>query len=247
MSGNKELLINIVAGNPKHKLPVQVIFAIILAVTTICAVVIAIMPTVLPMLIRSTPTVIPVLTATPSIVPERLFTETSVIPTNTPTLTVTSTTAPTDTPSSTFTPTFTSTARLLPDLTVTGISDPLCTKDQRVTPEKLHVKFSMIVRNIGPGSTRPFGPFSVRVNLILGQRRYSLDEWASGFNGVLGSSNMDISNLNPNRDVKLNLSIDLKGNTKFGVEVIANSGSNTIPETNTTNNTLIQSFSVICT
>lgn len=113
-------------------------------------------------------------------------------------------------------------------------------------PEKIYIKLNIIVRNVGPGSTRSFGPFSVRVNLILGQHRYSLDEWASGFNGVIGSSNMDISNLSPNGDVKLNLSIDLKGNTKFGVEVIANSGSNTIPETNTTNNTLIQSFSVIC-
>jgi hypothetical protein len=105
----------------------------------------------------------------------------------------------------------------------------------------------MIMRNIGPGSTRPFGPFSVRVNLIIGQRRYSLEEWASDFNGVIGSSNMDITNLNSNGDVKLNLSIDLKGNTKFGIEVTANSGPNIVPESDTTNNTLIQGFSVICT
>ena len=152
---------------------------------------------------------------------------------------------PTDTPVSTFTPTYTSTPQLLPDLTVTGISNPTCIKD-RGSPQNLYVELSIIVRNIGPGSTRPFGPFSVRVDLVFGQHHYSLDEWASGFNGVLGSSNMDILNLNPNRDVKLNLSIDLKGNTKFGIEVIANSGPNTIPELDTTNNSLIQGFSVIC-
>lgn len=235
------------ANNPKHKLPIQVIFAIILAVATIGAVVIAVMPTVLPMIIRPTPTAIPVLTATLSILPERAFTETSVIPTDTPNLAGTSTMTATNTPAFTFTPTYTSTIQLLPDLTVTGISEPTCIKDQRVTPEKLYVKLSMIVRNVGPGSTRSFGPFSVRVNLILGQRRYSLDEWASEFNGVIGSSNMDSINLSPNGDVKLNLDIDLKGNTKFGVEVIANSGQNTVPESDRTNNTLIQGFSIICT
>jgi len=214
-------------------------------VTTIGAVVIAIMPTILPTAIRSTPTA-QVLTPTLPILSKQSFPETSDVPTNTSNLAGTSTILPTDTPTFTFTPTFTSTAQPLPDLTVTGISDPICTKDQRVIPEKLYVKLSIIVRNIGPGSTRPFGPFSVRVDLVLGQHHYSLDEWASGFNGVIGSSNMDILNLNPNRDVKLNLSIDLKGNTKFGIEVIANSGPNTIPESDTTNNTLIQGFSIIC-
>ena len=199
------------------------------------------------MIIEPTPTVLQVSSSTPALIlPTPLFTETSSIPAHTPTLSGTSTLTATNTPAFTFTPTYTSTAQLLPDLTVTDISASPCTKDQRVTPEKLYVKLSFIVRNVGPGSTRPFGLFSVRVNLILGQRHYSLDEWASGFNGVIGSSNMNIENLNPNDDVELNLSIDLKGNTSFGVEVIANSGSNTIPETNTTNNTLIQGFSVIC-
>lgn len=198
------------------------------------------------MLVVSTPTVMPTLTATLTMLPPPSFTETPIIPTDTPTLTVTSTTAPTNTPAFTFTPTYTSIPQLLPDLTVTGISNPSCIKD-RGSPQNLYVELSMIVRNIGPGSTRSLGPFSVRVNLILGQHRYSLDEWASDFNGVIGSSNMNISSLGPNGDVKLNLSIDLKGNTNFGIEVIANSGPNTIPESDTTNNTLIQSFSVICT
>jgi len=104
----------------------------------------------------------------------------------------------------------------------------------------------VIVRNVGFASTRSFGQFSVLVNLILGQQRYSLDEWASSFNGVIDSSDMDISILHPNADVKLNLAIDLKGNKNFGVEVIANSGTSPIPESDTTNNILIQGFSVIC-
>ena len=149
-----------------------------------------------------------------------------------------------DTPSATFTPTYTT--QQLPDLTVSAISDPTCARDHLLTSERDYVKIRVIVRNVGRVSTRSFGPFSVLVNLILGQRRYSLDEWASSFNGVIDSSSTDISNLNPNAEVKLNLAIDLKGNKNFGVEVIANAGTNPIPESNTTNNILIQGFSVIC-
>ena len=221
-------------------MPIQIIFAILLAMATIFAVVIVIMPKVLPMLVVPTPTVLPVSSLTPaSLLSPPFFTETSSLPTNTPTLARTSTPTATNTPAFTFTPTYTSTPQLFPDLIVTDISASTCTKDQRVTPEKLYIKLSIIVRNIGSGSTLPFGPF-------LGQRRYSLEEWASDFNGVIGSSNMDITNLDPNGDVKLNISLDLKGNTSFGVEVIANSGLYTIPESNITNNTLIQGFSVIC-
>lgn len=239
--------LNIVANNPKPKLPIQVIFAMILTVATIFAIVIAIVPAALPVIVKPTLTTIPVITtATQPILTEQFFTQRLVTPTNAPILIVTSTTTPTDTPAATFTPTFTSTPQPLPDLIVTGISDPICTKDQRVTPEKLYVKFSFIVRNVGLGSTGSFGPFSVRVNLILGQHHYSLEEWASGFQGVIGSSNMDITNLDPSGDVELNVSIDLKGNTSFGVEVIANSGLYTIPESNTANNSFVQGFSVIC-
>ena len=235
------------ANNPKPKLPIQVIFAILLAFAAISTVVIVFASRVMPMIFVPTPTAIQTPTATLTMLPLPSFTETSIAPTDNPTLTGMSTMKATNTPAFTLTPTYTSTTQLLPDLTVTGISASACTRDQRVVPERLYVSLSMIVRNIGPGSTRPFGPFSVRVNLILGQRHYSLEEWASYFNGVIGSSNMDILNLSPNGDVKLNLAIDLKGNTKFGVEVIANSGPNTIPESDTTNNTLIQGFSVTCT
>ena len=129
---------------------------------------------------------------------------------------------------------------------MSAISDPTCARDHLLTSERDYVKLSVIVRNVGRVSTRSFGSFSVLVNLILGQQRYSLDEWASSFNGVIDSSDMDISNLNPNADVKLNLAIDPKGNKNFGVEVIVNSGTDPILESDTTNNILIQGFSVIC-
>lgn len=230
------------SNTSKPKLPIQVIFAMLLAVATLFAIVIAFLPkTLLPVPVPASPTLI--LAQTVTTLPN---TATVSIPTDAPTFAATSTSAPTDTPAATSTPTTTPTAQPLPDLTVTGISSSTCTRDQRFTPEKLYVKLSFIVRNIGPGSARPFGPFSVRVNLILGQRHYSLAEWAAGFNGVIGSSNMDNVTLSLKGDVQLNVTVDLKGNTNFGVEVIANSGEKTIPETDTTNNTLIQSFSVTC-
>jgi hypothetical protein len=82
--------------------------------------------------------------------------------------------------------------------------------------------------------------------LILGQRRYSLDEWDTQFDGVIGTSNLQVSNLNPNDDIKFTVVIDLKGNKTFGVEVIANSGESLIGEADTTNNTLTKYFSGYC-
>jgi len=234
------------ANNSKPELSIQVIIAIIGAMAAICTATIAIVPKVLPMILGPTPTAIQAPTSTLPILPKQAFAETSAVPTDTSNPAGISTIMPMDTPASTFTPTYTSTNQPLADLTVAAISNPICIKDQGPTPGKVYVKFSIIVRNVGPASTRAFGPFSVRVNLIFGRQRYGLDEWASGFDGLISSSNMDITNLNPNDDIKLNLSIDLKGNTNFGVEVIANSGSNTIPELDTTNNILIQSFSIIC-
>ena len=88
--------------------------------------------------------------------------------------------------------------------------------------------------------------FDISISLILGQMRYTLGEWATTFNGVIWSPNLTIPNLNPKRDVSLLLEIDLKGNIKFGIEATANSGTNPIPETNTTNNVLTKYFSVQC-
>jgi hypothetical protein len=129
---------------------------------------------------------------------------------------------------------------------VVAISNPTCTRDHRFTPVKVYIKLTITVRNLGPASTNSFGIFSVRVTLIFGQQRYSLDEWASRYNGLVNTPNLDISNLNPNEDAEINLSIDLKGNTQYSIEAIANSGSNSIPEANTANNTLAQSFSIDC-
>ena len=204
----------------------------------ICVAAIAVVPTVLPMILKPTPTAIQAPTSALSILSKQSFAEASAIPT------ATSTIRPTDTPSATFTPT--PTTQQLPDLTVAAISTPTCARDHLLTSERDYVKFNVIVRNVGRVSTRSFGSFSILVNLIIGQQRYSLDEWASSFYGVIDSSDMDISNLSPHADVKLNLAIDLKGNTNFGIEAIANAGSNPVPESDTSNNILIQGFSVIC-
>ena len=245
MQRKQELSVNIVANNSKPKLPIQVIFAMILAIAVLCTSIIAIGPMVLPMILKPTPTAIQVPTSTPSILPKQPLAETPAGLTDTPNPTGTSTIMSTDTPSASFTPTYTT--QQLPDLTVSAISNPICARDHLLTTAREYVKLSVILRNVGRVSTRSFGPFSVLVNLILGQTRYSLDEWASSFNGVIDSSDMDIPNLNPDADIRLNLAIDLKGNTNFAVEAIANSGSNAILESDTTNNTLIQGFSVICT
>ena len=82
--------------------------------------------------------------------------------------------------------------------------------------------------------------------MILGQQRYSLDEWATEFNGVVGSSVTEVFNLNPNGDIKFTVVIDLKGNKDFGIEVVANSGENPIREADTTNNALIKYYTSSC-
>jgi len=174
------------------------------------------------------PEIIPISTYTPG----PIQTATSV-PTNTP--------IPIPTSTLIVIPTLVSNS-LLPDLTVTGISDPICVPDRIGTI----LEFTIYVRNIGRARTRTFGSFDVGVFFILGQRRYSLDEWATQFEGVIGSSITEVFNLNPNDDIKFTVVIDLKGNKKFGIEVIANSGASPIRETDMTNNTLIKYFSGYC-
>lgn len=160
----------------------------------------------------------------------------------------TSTSVPTNTPFPTRTPFLLPTIAVdsrslqLPDLTVSAISEPVCAAEYEGTK----LRFSIFVRNIGDASTRYFGSFSTDVYLLLGQRRYSLDEWAEKFNGVVGSSVVNVANLDPGEDIKFTVVIDLKGNKSFGVEVTANSGENPIREADTTNNTLIKYYSVYC-
>ena len=203
--------------------------------------VIAIKPGLLPRVSRSTPMAIqtnssPSSGYQPEILP---------FPTDVPNLT-TSMGLPTNTPISTIAPTFTPTymflSQPLPDLIVAGISAPVCATEYEGTK----LRFSIFVRNIGRARTRSFGAFDTDVFLILGQRRYSLGEWAEQFDGVVGSSVTKIFNLNPNDDIKFTVVIDIKGNKNFSIEVTANSGTNPIPEANTTNNTLIKSFSSNC-
>jgi len=227
------------ANVSKSRLPIQVIFAIMLFVTSIAVVLTALLVTFKP---STSMTRIPNTT-----LPTQAFLENTIIPTDTPTLAWTSTIMPIDTSTSTLTPSpYPPAARRLPDLTVTGISDPICVHDHLFTGGRAYITLAIDVRNNGRAATYSFGPFSVRVNLILGQRHYGLDEWASKFNGLIDSSNLEVLNLDPRDDILLKLAIDLKGNTTFGIETIANSGSNTIPESDTTNNIFTQRFSIYC-
>ena len=211
-------------------------------VAVICLTAIAIKPGILPTISKPKPTLIPPTSGlSNSYQPESLPP-----PINSPVPTQTATSVPTNTPAPTRTPVIPPTLILpynqLPDLTVSGISEPVCATEYEGTK----LRFSIFVRNIGRARTRPFGPFDTEVFLILGQRRYSLDEWAEKFNGVIGSSVTKVFNLNPGGDMKFMVVIDLIGNKEFGIEVIANSGEKPIRESDITNNTLIKYFSVYC-
>jgi len=160
-------------------------------------------------------------------------------PTQTPRIVVTN--IPVSTQTLIVIPTLISNSQL-PDLTVTAISNPICAQEYEGTK----LRFTIFVRNIGPVSTRDFGAFDTDVFLILGQRKYSLEEWDAEFDGVIGSSVTEIFNLNPNGDIKFTVVIDLIGNKAFGIEVAANSGEKPIREADMTNNTLIKYFSAAC-
>jgi len=192
--------------------------------------------------LEQTPNVIP----TTSIPSRQYQPEIIPLPTATPTLAQAVTIVPTDTRLPTFTPTLIPTSVFidgpLPDLIVSGMSDPICVPDRIGTI----LAFTIFVRNIGRVRTRSFGSFDVGVSLLIGPQKYSLEEWGTKFDGVVGSSNLEVFNLNPDQDIKFTVVIDLKGNKRLGVEVTANSGENPIPEADMTNNTLIKYFSVYC-
>ncbi len=63
---------------------------------------------------------------------------------------------------------------------------------------------------------------------------------------MVGSSIVEVANLDPGQDIKFTVVIDLKGNKELGIEVIANSGANPIREADMINNTLIKYFSAHC-
>ena len=221
---------------------IQNIIAIIIILAVICLTVIAIKPGLLPTISKPMPTAIQPTSSLSSLYQPEVFPLT----TDSPVPTQTATSVPTNTPILTRTPIIPPTLILpynqLPDLTAAGISDPVCATEYEGTK----LRFYIFIRNIGRARTRPFGSFDTAVYLILGQRRYSLDEWATRFNGVVGSSVTEVINLNPNGDIKFTVVIDLIGNKDFGIEVIANSGEKPIREADMTNNTLIKYFSIYC-
>lgn len=229
------------ANNPQsnHVIPViAVIIGVIGIFVTVAAFALVFSPSALkPTLAVVQPTSSPSSRYQPEIVPPLTYTPSS---TQTATVTPTKTPAPTYTPTVTYTYPFVT--QPLPDLTVTDISDPVCAPEFSSTT----LRFTIYVRNIGPARTRSFGSFDIGVYLILGQSRYRLDEWAALFDGVVGTSKMEVSNLNPDRDIKFTVVVDLKGNKNFGIEAIANSGANPIREADTNNNTLLKYFSAYC-
>ncbi|MGE5252153.1 MAG: hypothetical protein ACM3QS_18275 [Bacteroidota bacterium] len=133
----------------------------------------------------------------------------------------------------------------LPDLIPVAISSPVCISDHRVTSSK-YVRQTVTIRNIGAGATTPFGVFSNRVVLIAGGQRYPLDQWASLYNGIIGPLELNVPGLGPNDDADLTLNIDLRGNSRYSLEVIANSGDTVIPEASTANNSLTRDFTTNC-
>ncbi len=229
------------ANDFKSKYSIENTIAIVIIMAVICMTVIALEPGILPGFSKPTPTAVQPTSSPsddyqPEIIP--LLTDTPG-PTQTVTVIPTITRFPTRTPF--VLPTFEFDSQPLPDLTVSGISDPVCATD--------HIgklKFNLYVRNIGRASTRYFGPFDVGVFIVIGQKKYGLDEWATQFNGVVGSSNMEVFNLDPNEDLKFTMVLDLKGNIKFGIRAVANSGEKPIREADTTNNSLTKYFSFYC-
>ncbi len=171
-------------------------------------------------------------TETPTITQETVLTET---PTPGP-----ATATATSTPEATST-----TAPPLPDLITVAISNPICVTDQQDTLGK-YVRHMITVRNLGPGSTAPFGSFSSRVIIIAGGQRFTLDQWAAQFNGLVDTPMLEVPQLGPNEDADLVLNFRLPASNRYGLEVITNSGTMVIPESNTANNSLETNFNSNC-
>lgn len=151
-------------------------------------------------------------------------------------------TSETPAPPVTFTP-----APVLPDLVPVSIGAPACITDH--TPgatRSRYVRQTVTIRNIGPGATAPFGSFNNRVVLTVGGQRYPLDKWASLYNGVVGPLDLNVASLGSNDDADLTLNLDLRGNSRYSLEVIANSGAAVIPEADSANNSLSRDFTTNC-
>ncbi len=133
----------------------------------------------------------------------------------------------------------------LPDLEVLSISAPTCIKDHTPGSNLQYVQQTIIIRNIGTGSTAALGKFSNSVTFTFGGQRYSLEDWASQ-KGIVGTPNLDIADLGPNKEADLTLNINLEGNKSYSIEVTANSGADTISETTFANNSLTKDFTSSC-
>ena len=223
---------------PKYSFP---IISAIIGIVAIFVIVFVFAYEISPPILEPTPTVIkPTSSSSKDFQPEVIPPPTDIAE---PTQTATSVPVNTPVPTQTLPviPTLVSN-RDLPDLIVSGLSDPVCAGEYKGTT----IRFTIFVRNIGRAPTRDFGSFDVSVFFILGQHRYNLEEWDTVFNGLIGSSVTEVFNLHPDQDIKFTVVIDLKGNKEFGIEVIVNSGENPIREADLTNNTLMKYYSANC-
>jgi hypothetical protein len=228
----------------KHILPVIAALVGVMAIIVVIGVFVVVIspPTSEPAPTAAQPTLIPSRQYQPEVLPLSTFT-----PNPERTFTVTPTDKPA--PASTVTPTLSYVPPIgkpLPDLTIVSIGDLVCASSDLDTSPRSFIKLTVVVRNIGQASTHTFGPFGVGVYMLLGQSSYSLDEWANTYGGLIGSPNLTISNLDPNRDRTFTLAINLNGIRNFGIKVVANSGANPIHEMDRENNTLIKYFSSRC-
>jgi len=231
--------------NSKTRFPIEVFLFIIATVAGIFFVFMNVGPELLSELARPTPTVVP-----PTLTPVTNRYQPEIIPalTDTPNPTSTSTVPATQTPLPTLTPTPTYfyNDKPLPDLTVTGIGDPVCSTVREDDTLTHYVKIKLVVRNVGRASTHYFGTFDNEVYILLGESSYRLNEWDNNFNGMISNPRLKVLNLDPNWDITFTLAINLKGNRNFGIKAVTNSGEHTISESDMTNNTLIKYFSVYC-
>jgi len=233
------------ATNSGSRFPIEAFLFIIATAAGILFILMKAGPELLAELSRPTPT-----KAAPTLTPviSRYQPESIPASTDTPNPTLTATVPPTNTaaPTITPTPTYFFNDKPLPDLTVTGISDPVCSTIREADTITHYVKIKLVIRNIGRASTHYFGTFDNEVYVLLGESSYRLDEWADQFNGLISDPHLKVLNVDPNWDITFTLAINLKGNTNFGIKAVANAGKNTIAEADTTNNRLIKYFSVYC-
>ena len=127
----------------------------------------------------------------------------------------------------------------MPDIIVVGISNPTCVHDHRTGAKYPdYVKHTYTVRNIGPATA---SLFVTRISLIFAGKGNDPYVW-----GLANSPNWTVTNLAALQDAQITISFPLKGFSSYGIEVIANTGSPTMPEMSLSNNNLLQYFQEEC-